>query len=194
MVPVMGCGMAVVVWFNRDLRIYDHAALNAAVARAAELGVPVVPLYVVEPEYWALPDASVRHWDTTAEGLEEPRADLGRLGAPLVVRVGEVVEILSAFHAKFGMSALFSHEEVGNAWTFGCDKRVAAWARSQGIPWHEHRQAPVLRAMKGGEDWEEWRLSFLHAPSLRPPEAVPGLGDLDPRAIPTSTQLGIADH
>lgn len=194
MVPVMGSGVAVVVWFKRDLRIHDHAALNAAVARAAELGVPVVPLYVVEPGYWALPDASGRHWDTTAEGLDELRADLGRLGAPLIVRVGDVVDILLAFHTKHGMSALFSHEEVGNAWTFARDKRVAAWASAQSIPWHEHRQAPVLRAMKGGEDWEEWRLSFLHAPSLRPPTALQGLADLDPRAIPTSAQLGITDH
>jgi deoxyribodipyrimidine photo-lyase len=185
--------VAIVVWFKRDLRVYDNAALVAAVARASELGVAVVPLYVVEPAYWALPDASGRHWETIAESLEELRADLGRLGAPLIVRVGNVVDILSAFHAKHGMTALVSHEEVGNRWTFDRDRRVSAWAKERSIPWEEHRQAPVLRRMGGSEDWEEWRLQFLHAPTLRPPVAIPGLPDLVLGPIPTAQQLGLYD-
>ncbi|MEP4997688.1 deoxyribodipyrimidine photo-lyase, partial [Pseudophaeobacter sp.] len=46
-----------VVWFKRDLRVVDHAALACA-ARAG----PVLPLYVVEPDLWQQPDASPRHW------------------------------------------------------------------------------------------------------------------------------------
>ena len=34
-----------VVWFKRDLRVRDHAALMAAV----ETGAPVLPLYAFEP-------------------------------------------------------------------------------------------------------------------------------------------------
>ena len=47
--------MTNVLWFKRDLRITDHAALAAA----AEAG-PTLALYVVEPDYWALPDTSAR--------------------------------------------------------------------------------------------------------------------------------------
>ena len=36
------------VWFKRDLRVHDHAPLAAACA----VGTPVIPLYVVEPDYW----------------------------------------------------------------------------------------------------------------------------------------------
>ena len=54
----------------------------------------MLPLYIAEPELWAEPDASARHWDFVAECLEELRTDLGRLGAPLVVRVGDAVEVL----------------------------------------------------------------------------------------------------
>ena len=39
---------AVVVWFKRDLRVSDHAPLVAAVAS----GYPVIPLFVVETDYW----------------------------------------------------------------------------------------------------------------------------------------------
>ncbi|MFN2360397.1 MAG: deoxyribodipyrimidine photo-lyase, partial [Marinobacter sp.] len=40
--------MTTVVWFKRDLRTRDHEPLAAA----ARLGEPVIPLYVVEDDYW----------------------------------------------------------------------------------------------------------------------------------------------
>jgi deoxyribodipyrimidine photo-lyase len=44
-----------IVWFKRDLRTVDHAALSMAAASG-----PVTALYVVEPEYWSLPDIGIR--------------------------------------------------------------------------------------------------------------------------------------
>lgn len=69
--------------FKRDLRIHDHPALCEAAKRG-----PVLPLYIVEPAYWALPDSSARQWPFTAECLEDRRRALAALGQPLVVRVG----------------------------------------------------------------------------------------------------------
>ena len=42
-----------VVWFKKDLRTIDHAALS----QASRSG-PVLPLFIVEPMLWAQPDAS----------------------------------------------------------------------------------------------------------------------------------------
>ena len=56
--------MVTCVWFKRDLRVTDHAAL----ARAAANGT-VLPLYIVEPDYWALPDTSARQWAFIRETL-----------------------------------------------------------------------------------------------------------------------------
>ena len=47
-----------IVWFKRDLRVQDHAPLEAA----SQTGNSVLPLYVVEDDYWAQPFASERHW------------------------------------------------------------------------------------------------------------------------------------
>ena len=41
-----------VVWFKKDLRTIDHAALS----QASRSG-PVLPLFIVEPMLWAQPDA-----------------------------------------------------------------------------------------------------------------------------------------
>ena len=62
-----------VVWFKRDLRVEDHRPLAQAAAQAAAQGSgqgPVLPLYIAEPEFWQLPDASARQWAFVAEGLE----------------------------------------------------------------------------------------------------------------------------
>ena len=112
-----------IVWFKRDLRIVDHRPLLAA----AECG-PVLPLYVVEPELWQQPDASERQWLFCRESLVELRQALADLGQPLVVRSGDVVQVLERARRQFGIDGLWSHEETGNAWTFARDRRVAAWA------------------------------------------------------------------
>lgn len=59
--------MTTVVWFKRDLRTRDHAPLVAA----ASLGEPVIPLYVIEDDYWQLPDTSGRQWAFIRDSLDE---------------------------------------------------------------------------------------------------------------------------
>jgi deoxyribodipyrimidine photo-lyase len=68
--------MAQLVWFKRDLRSIDHRPL----AEAAAAG-PVLPLYVAEPGYWALPDTSRRQWLAIRAALVELRARLADGGA-----------------------------------------------------------------------------------------------------------------
>lgn len=55
-----------IVWYKRDLRVYDHAPL----AHAAQNGV-VIPLYIVEPDYWQLPDTSYRQWHFIYDCLQD---------------------------------------------------------------------------------------------------------------------------
>ena len=75
-----------VVWFKRDLRTIDHSALS----QASRSG-PVLPLFIVEPMFWALPDASARQWQFCAESLAELREALAELGQPLVIRTGDAL-------------------------------------------------------------------------------------------------------
>jgi deoxyribodipyrimidine photo-lyase len=137
-----------IVWFKRDLRVADHGALAGAAMHG-----PVLPLYIIEPELWARPDASARQWDFTAECLTELQAALAALGQPLVIRSGDAVEILEALRQHFTITSLWSHEETGNAWTFARDIRVGAWARALGIEWHEPRQFGVIRRLKNRNGW-----------------------------------------
>ena len=64
-----------VVWLKRDLRLSDHAAL----AEAAKAG-PVLPLIMVEPEYWQLPDTSARQWEFWRGCMAELGREIEALG------------------------------------------------------------------------------------------------------------------
>lgn len=147
-----------IVWFKRDLRLEDHAALHAAADG------PVLPLYVVEPEYWRGADASWRQWAFTRGAVADLAARL-----PLVVRVGDAVAVLEALRERHGQVTLYSHEETGNLWTYARDRRVAAWARAQGVAWHEFPQHGVRRALRDRDRWSAFHARLMQAEPLPVP-------------------------
>lgn len=175
-----------VVWFKRDLRIDDHAAL----AQASRIG-PVLPLYVAEPELWPQPDASGRQWRFVAETIAELRDDLGKLGQPLVIRMGQIEAVLSELKTHDRLATLWSHEETGNDWTYQRDRRVAAWCRDHGVPWIEVQNHGVFRKLKSRDGWAARWDSLMALPVSQPVPLKP-IG-IEPGPIPTARDLGLRD-
>ena len=176
-----------IVWFKRDLRVADHRPL----AEAAKLG-PVLPLYIVEPDLWAQPDASGRQWAFAVESLTELQSALAALGQPLCVTVGDAVAIFREIHNTHGVATLWSHEETGNGWTYARDLAVAAWAREAGVPWREPRQFGVIRRLKSRNGWANGWDRAMAEPITMPPKGLqPVKGDW-PTHIPTFSELGLA--
>lgn len=180
--------MTTLLWFKRDLRTADHPALAHAVA----LGQPVIPLYVAEPGLWAQPDAAHRHWAFIADCLTDLRDDLGKRGAPLIIRRGEAVATLETFAKSHAVTHLVSHEETGNLWTFARDRAVARWARENGIVWHELPQNSVVRRLKSRDGWAKGRDAFMRQPQVAAPDHIRTVAGIDPGPIPTPQDLNLA--
>jgi len=177
-------GSDVLVWFKRDLRVHD----NPVLAEAGLLGGRVLPLFIVEPEAWAQPDAAARQWRFVAESLVSLRADLVLLGAPLIVRHGPAVEVLAALCAETGLREITSLEETGNGWSYARDRAVAAWARGAGIAWTEVPQPGVVRRLIARDGWAARRDRAIRATPARAPDALRGF-PLDPGPIPDARDL-----
>ncbi len=178
-----------IVWFKRDLRIADHRPLALAAAQGA-----VLPLYIAEPELWAQPDVSARQWDFAAECLAELQQLLGGIGQPLCVMTGDAVALLDQIRQTHGISALWSHEETGNAWTYARDLRVGAWARAHNIIWHEHRSTGVIRRIKSRNGWAKaWDRDMAQPITLPPVALQPVNGDW-PAHISSASELGLEDE
>ncbi len=179
----MGSGVQV-VWFKRDLRSVDHRPLVEAAQRG-----PLLPLYIVEPAYWRLPDSAARHWAFVAECLGELRQSLADIGQPLVIRTGEADEVLEALRRALAFEAIWSHEETGNAWTYARDKQVAAWAREAGVVWHELPAGGVVRRLKTRNGWAKRWDRRMHETVLAQPDALPPLAGLDVGGLPRTSEL-----
>lgn len=163
-----------VVWFKRDLRILDHAPLAEAAARGT-----VLPLFIHEPELWQGPDYDARHWAFARQCLGELDANLRRLGAPLVVRTGDAVEVLRSLP----VTALYAHEETGNGWTYARDRRVRRWARESGIPFHEFPSNGVVRRLGSRDGWSRIWKERMTQPVIPPPRRLPAHG-IEPGILP----------
>jgi deoxyribodipyrimidine photo-lyase len=92
-----------ILWFRQDLRLADHPALQAALAR----GGAVLPLYIDDSEQqgpWASGGAG-GWW--LRESLQALAAELAARGSQLVVRRGPALAVLQALVRESGADAIF---------------------------------------------------------------------------------------
>ncbi|MBW0147371.1 FAD-binding domain-containing protein [Marinobacter arenosus] len=157
--------MTTVVWYKRDLRTRDHGPLSAA----AELGEPVIPLYVVEPGYWQLPDTSARQWHFIEDSLADLRRQLRRIGSDLLVMHGSVNDALGRLAAAYPIKRVFCHQETGGQWTFERDNNVIGWCQERSIEFREWQQFGVVRRLQDRDLWDQAWSAVMRA---KPP-AVP---------------------
>ena len=101
----------------------DHAPLTAAAEKGA-----VIPLYIVEPSLVTAPDFDQLHYTFIQESIESLSEDLINLGAPLIVRVGEAVDVFQQLYDRIHFTTIWSHIETGNHLTYERDRAVASWA------------------------------------------------------------------
>lgn len=176
--------MTTVVWFKRDLRTHDHGPLSAAAA----LGEPVIALYVVEENYWKLPDTSDRQWAFIRDSLTDLDRQLRKAGNQLTVIRGETVTAMQALSRDHDIQRVFCHQETGGDWTFQRDKEVIGWCESQNIEFKEWHQFGVVRRLKDRDLWDSaWtdlmRRPLLPSPTLLSAPRNPVQGNVTPQAI-----------
>jgi deoxyribodipyrimidine photo-lyase len=126
----------VILWFRRDLRLSDQAALAAAVAGKA----PVIPVFILDDDpagAWKLGGAQ-RWW--LHHSLESLAAGLGRLGSGLVLRWGNSAETILALAREVGAGAIHTGI-MPEPWEKAADDAVAAAAKGTGCEFHRHQTA-----------------------------------------------------
>ncbi len=90
-----------IIWFRRDLRLSDQAAVAAAAAKG-----PVIPVYILDdetPKHRKMGGAS-RWW--LHRSLEKMEASLHDLGSRLILRSGRVSEVLAEIVKSTGASEI----------------------------------------------------------------------------------------
>ena len=142
-----------IIWFKRDLRTTDHAPLLAA----SKSTLPILPLYVVELDYWTESFSSRRHWHFIHDCLIDLNDSLAKLGQPLIIKIGDVCNVIKSFQLEFNICGIYCHEETGNLWTYTRDKKVKDVCALKQIPMYEYPSNGIVRNLSSRDNWSAIR-------------------------------------
>ncbi|MBU26085.1 MAG: deoxyribodipyrimidine photolyase [Gammaproteobacteria bacterium] len=162
---------AIVVWFKRDLRVVDHEPLDRAVREGK-----VLPLYIVEPEYWSKDYTSGRQWSFLKDSLISLDRELTALGQPLWTVIGDVEKVLDHLYKEFRFCRIVSHQETGPGWTYERDLKVKRWSEDHGVVWDEYRQHGVVRGLQERRGWASQWGELMGLPQFSVPKKILGVG------------------
>ena len=180
---------ASIVWFRDDLRVADNPALLAAAAEGS-----AVALYVLDEESAGIrPLGGAAKW-WLHHALADLRAELGKLGIPLLLRRGSAMEVVPAVGVDMGAGSLYWNRRYGGP-ERSVDAAVKEWAGTHGIH-AESFQASLLHepwTLKtgAGNPYQVftpfWRA--LSERDVRAPLGTPDAGRGHAGALPDSDKL-----
>ena len=117
------------VWFRRDLRDFDHAALYHALKRFPQ----VFCVFVFDSEILdALPRRADRRVEFIHASVVELDAALRARGGGLIVRHGPARDVIPALAASLGVTAVLANGDYEPA-AIARDDDVAERLRLQGV-------------------------------------------------------------
>ena len=136
----MALDPAALVWFRRDLRAYDHAALHAALIS----GRAVHCAFVFDTEILeALPSRADRRVEFIWRSVAELKAALEGLGGGLHVLHGRAREQIPRLATRLGVAAVYANRDYEpNA--LERDRAVAEQLAAAGITFHSRKDQVIF--------------------------------------------------
>ena len=157
-----------IVWFKRDLRVFDHAPLVAACKAGA-----VLPLFCWQADVVVADDYAKQHQQFMQECLAELTIELKKLGLNLLISPIGMIETLHIINAQVPIAHIYSHEETGNGATFTIDINVKNWCKANNVIWQETPQNGVVRGLKNRNRWNSmWEQRMTSPISILPANAI----------------------
>jgi len=143
-----------IVWFKRDLRLYDHEPLF--LAQKSQL--PVLLLYCFESSVMQNDDSDVRHWRFVYESILDLNKKLEAFETKILDCHREVIDVFSCLLDHYDVKYIFSHQETGNKVTYDRDLAVQKFCIDHNIIWKESLTNGVVRKLTSRKNWEvRWK-------------------------------------
>ncbi|MBB94680.1 MAG: deoxyribodipyrimidine photolyase [Rhodobacteraceae bacterium] len=189
----------ILVWFRRDLRLSDHAALTAA----CDSGAPVIPVFICDETVEAMGAAPTWRLGLSVDALDRELRDRG---SRLILRRGRALEVLRALIRDTGAGAVhwtraYDPEAIAR------DTEVKAALKEDGVsatsfPGHVLFEPWTVETTQGGfykvysPFWKSVKsrdvAELLPPPTLAAPEHWPGSDRLDDWALGAAMKRGAA--
>ena len=141
-----------IVWFKRDLRVFDNEALK----KASDIG-PILPLYIFEEDLWRKSPMCMKHYTFLKQSLDDLNNDLEKLGQSLIIEKKNAIDVFKEYKEKYNIKTVWSHQETWNYWVKQRNNKLSEWFSSNNIRWIEVVQNGVIRNLKSREGWaKKW--------------------------------------
>ncbi|MDG1210689.1 MAG: deoxyribodipyrimidine photo-lyase [Paracoccaceae bacterium] len=128
--PTSSSAAPTIVWLRKDLRLADNHALTAA----ATVG-PVIPVFILDDVFETTLGAAAKL--RLKLSLEALSRDLAQVGAPLILRRGDVLNVLRALITETGAKAV-TWTRLTDGAALERDKRVKAALTGDGVDAESH--------------------------------------------------------
>jgi deoxyribodipyrimidine photo-lyase len=127
------------VWFRRDLRNYDHAALYHALKSSSQ----VYCVFVFDTAILRhLPKAD-RRVEFIWQSITELKSALQAQGGDLIVRYGEAIETISTLAHQLNINAIFSNRDYEPS-AIARDDAVTIFANQHKIAFHQFKDQVIF--------------------------------------------------
>ena len=121
-----------IVWFKRDLRIFD----NEAFKKACDI-VSIIPLYIFEEDLWKNSPMSLKNYTFLKQSLNDLNNELEKLGQTLIIEKNHSIEVFKKYKKKYNIRTVWSHQETWNYWVKQRNDKLSKWFGSNNIKWIE---------------------------------------------------------
>ena len=178
-----------VVWFRRDLRLTDHAALSEASRRGA-----VLPVFVLDRDLLFHPETAVGRVAFMLASLQALDRELRRRGGRLLVICGEPAQELLKLVRRSGADGVIAHTDSERLVGRVRDARVSHTLASAGIPMRWVEPAGATGELMTNGAWNRQWHGAMASAALPAPErlVVPAPSSALPdRPVPSLEDLGL---
>jgi len=178
-----------VVWFRRDLRLNDHAALSAACKRGA-----VLPLFVLDRNLLFHPETAVARVAFMLECLRALDGELRQRGGRLLIRMGDPADVLVQLVRASGADGVIAHTDSERLVGRVRDARVSRCLAAAGIPLQWLEPAGATGELMPYSRWSRQWHQAMASPALSAPDhlVVPAPSRALPdQPVPSLEALGL---
>jgi deoxyribodipyrimidine photo-lyase len=131
---------AVVMWFRRDLRLEDNAALY----HALNSGIAVLPLFIFDKEILdKLEDKADKRVQFIHTALLELKNNLNILGSDLMVKYGRPEEVWKTIFETYSVQGIFSNKDY-EPYALERDANLAQLANAKGASFKQFKDQCIF--------------------------------------------------
>ena len=180
-----------IVWMKRDLRLQDHAPLQAAENAA----LPYLIVYFFEPTLLAHPDTSTRHLQFIYHSINAIQVELSNHNRKVEVFYVDADHGFEYLLQQYQVEQVFSYQETGIRLSWNRDKKISQLFKQHNISWNEFQRDGIIRGIKNRAGWQERWIETMDGPVIENQiSTTEGIELQHPFQIPTELELTLQSY